>query len=586
MLWRTPLYNMIFNTNSSSSPTTKKRKSNDGRAATDCAHDVNIGNTNDGGGFLTTWFGYFSGQRDESSSGSGPPHENNTTQLNRMEKIMMRMEEKMAGMEEKLSTVGNLERRCEELERKCSSLENMLESTSKATKEHIDRKCDSLADRLETNVDSLHKKADKALKHHEFNEMMLKNHSWEYSAEDLSADDLIHDGYTAEEAEYLSRAAKELKEATTTMRRGEYTFHSEVIVDMGESYPPFSYDVNNELLPHWEEFAAALDQFTPAINLLPENCESAFTFYWFQMNNDAMLMMKKALMGKPFQNLHFLIKSNEDDAHGATKLDTIIDVVKSNKHLRRLEIFRHDIGSQHIDRLCSAVRNHPSLVQLELFNCYDSGVGDEMFASLLTIDDLKLEKLKMSRNGITSAVSTLLADFLATNSRLRYLNLDQNRLYDSDAVMIASALRSNTTLSRLDLDYNDITDAGKEALRRVLWDDSSLNAAADTNHVCFIDFLNDWNAHEEKEINRGMKIYHLLSLRNKTMSNAQHLGDIDVKILPNMLAAVQKYHDASTKYDLTNELDDVKPLSIVYEIMRKWDKAFPLYKSMGVECMC
>ena len=600
----------MLSTNSSSSPS-KKRKANDGTScsATDGAHDVSTGNTNDGGGFLSSWFGYFSGRSDGATSGLRPPaHENNTTQLNRMEQMMIRMEGKLA-------TVGNLERRCEELERKCSSLENMLEST----KEHIDkkfehidkkfeslhsdldRKGDSLADRLEAKVDAVHKvEADKALKRHEFNEMMLKNQSWKYSVPSFSRYELSHDGFTDEAIEYLTEAAKELRDCTTKMRRGEFTSYigdSGVHVSITESYPRFSFAVNKELLPHWKEFAAALEQFTPAINLLPDDSESSFTFYCVQLNYDVMLMIKNALVGKPFQNLHFANNGNDGDDRGMS-VAIILDVVESNKHLRKLEIFGHEIGNQHIERICSAVRNY-RLVELDLCRGFDSGDGDEMLASLLTIDDLALEKLNMTSNNITSTVSTLLADFLATNPRLKELYLQSNDLNDSDAVLIANALRSNTTLRRLDLDNNEITDAGVEALRRILWDDSSLNAAADTNHCCKIDMgrdssspdyapiLNKWNSHEEKRINRGKKIYHLLSSRHKTMSNAKYFENIDVKNLPNLLAAVQKYYDASTEFDLTNDMytqdPKVKPLSVVYEVIRKWDKVFPLYKSLGLE---
>eukprot|EP00984_Skeletonema_dohrnii_P002830 scaffold968_cov131-Skeletonema_dohrnii-CCMP3373.AAC.6 len=95
---------------------TKKRKASDCRATTDGTHDVNIRNTNDGG-FLPS----FPGQRDGASSAACD--ENNTSQLDRMEQIMMRMEEKLA-------TVSSLESRCEQLEAKCSSLQNLLESTS------------------------------------------------------------------------------------------------------------------------------------------------------------------------------------------------------------------------------------------------------------------------------------------------------------------------------------------------------------------------------------------------------------------------------------------------------------------------
>jgi hypothetical protein len=53
-------------------------------------------------------------------------------------------------------------------------------------------------------------------------------------------------------------------------------------------------------------------------------------------------------------------------------------------------------------------------------------------------------------------------------------------------------------------------------------------------------------------------------------SNVQYFDDIDVKILPFMLKAVQRYAIVIHPYD------SVKALSIVYEVMRKWDKVFPL----------
>jgi hypothetical protein len=64
-------------------------------------------------------------------------------------------------------------------------------------------------------------------------------------------------------------------------------------------------------------------------------------------------------------------------------------------------------------------------------------------------------------------------------------------------------------------------------------------------------------------------------------SNVQHFDGIDVKILPFMLKAVQTY--ASVEHPDDRFLLGyfrVKALSIVYEVMRKWDKVFPLYTSV------
>ena len=55
------------------------------------------------------------------------------------------------------------------------------------------------------------------------------------------------------------------------------------------------------------------------------------------------------------------------------------------------------------------------------------------------------------------------------------------------------------------------------------------------------------------------------------MSNVQYFGDIDANILPHMVGAVQKY--ASWQLNSEAESDFVD----VYEVMRKWDKVFPVY---------
>ena len=215
---------------------------------------------------------------------------------------------------------------------------------------------------------------------------------------------------------------------------------------------------------------------------------------------------------------------------------------------------------------------------------------DEMLTSLLMIDDLRLERLNMSENHITSAVSTLLADFLATNPRLKELDLSDNTLNDSDAELIANALRSNTTLRSLFIAENNVGRVGEEAFRDAVRDETSLNSVAASNHICMIECDHEselFNDCEVRESNRARKIYALLDSRHETMSNVQHFDDIGLMLLPNILEAVQKYSNASNENLNTSivwQRDHyVAALSIVYEVMRKWDKAFPLYKTLGVE---
>ena len=280
------------------------------------------------------------------------------------------------------------------------------------------------------------------------------------------------------------------------------------------------------------------------------------------------------------------------DNEGMT-INSIIEIMKSNDHLRKLTLGNNRIQLGHMEKICSAVNEH-SLVELDLRNCFENGLGYDMISSLLRSGGLaKLERLDLESNRIASNGIALLADFLATNPPLKELDLMNNGLSGDCVDLLANALRSNTSLRSLQLDGNIISDAGKESFRLVMHNDSSLNSIADSNHSCILEgvafyawnmrgFLKNGAWHEATEsFNRAQKIYRLLSKRNESMStsNVQHFDDIDIKILPFMLEAVQRY--ASVVNPDEDDHWRVKVLSIVYEVMRKWDKVFPLYTDGG-----
>ena len=508
---------------------TKKRKANDGRATVpDGAHDVNTGN---GGVFL-----HISGQRGGVSSGPSRD-ENNASQLDRMEQIMMRMEEKLA-------TVSSLESRCEQLESKCSSLETLLESTSRI---------------------------DKTLKYHE---MLIRNQKWEYSAPVYTEDELADAGYDDDDAEYIYGTSRMLKLITEAMRRGDFPEQKNITGNgdkgpgiclyVDDSYPIFGEDTNNKLSPHWREFVAALENFKPAFDVLPDDSETCIAFVCVQLNQATTSLIKNALVNMPFKIFSFQHKCH---FHGG--MSTIATMISNNKYLQQLDIYQiQDMDRNDITKLSSAIHHHPSLVDVAITDCFSNSLGDEMLHSLLRTDELKLEKLTMSYNHLERGINvcTLLADYLATNPRLKELDLQNNMLDDWGAELIANALRSNTTLRQLNLYANGVGEDGHEALKRALYDESSLNSVADSNHSCRIDSNDDMmNYSKDRDMNRAEKLYRLLSWRNKTMSNVQHFSDIDVKLLPNVLEAVQKYSkDGNDRV--------VKAASIVYEIFRCWEK--------------
>ena len=219
-----------------------------------------------------------------------------------------------------------------------------------------------------------------------------------------------------------------------------------------------------------------------------------------------------------------------------------------------------------------------------------------MLSSIMTAGVSKLKSIDFSTNEVSTGGSTFISDFLATNPILERIGLFENLLDDNDANSIASALRLNTNLQSINLESNHlITDAGWKALGEAVFDDSSLNLAADSNHTCFINLHGD--ERHKCEINgdlepedlfrpsalRPKKIYSVLSSRNKESSTVNYLDDVPVEFLPEMLGSIQQYSEYHLQDNAPPQDDnDVNALSIVYEIGRRWDKALSIYESLSI----
>ena len=81
---------------------------------------------------------------------------------------------------------------------------------------------------------------------------------------------------------------------------------------------------------------------------------------------------------------------------------------------------------------------------------------------------------------------------------------------------------------------------------------------------------------------RQMKLYSLLSSRNKMCSNVQYFYDVPVEFLPDMLRSIEQYseyHVGDNKPD--QEDDDSNALSITFEVMRRLDKVFSVYEFLS-----
>ena len=231
--------------------------------------------------------------------------------------------------------------------------------------------------------------------------------------------------------------------------------------------------------------------------------------------------------------------------------------------------------------------------------------GHDMLQAIMTAGKNKLEVLELSDNNINTGgdTFTFIPDFLAENPILESLDLTDNELDENDAIFVASSLNHNTNLRSLAISGNNTTSAGWEALSKAVFDKTSLNSAAKSNHTCTIDFplhskyvhVREINGDEffdhyyDPEYVRQKKIYYILSARNRSLSNVDHFDeDMPVELLPDMLMSIQKYahyhdigNDEEKEVKPSQDNSDVKPLSIMFEILQRWDKSLSLFEALS-----
>src|SRR6056300_1287377 len=101
------------------------------------------------------------------------------------------------------------------------------------------------------------------------------------------------------------------------------------------------------------------------------------------------------------------------------------------------------------------------------------------------------------------------------------------------------------------LNNRKMTRAGWAALRKVEFDETSLNSAADSNHTCTIKYpiiqgldISDMNGNSRYHFAplkvRQKKIYSVLSSRNRQCSNVGHFDDVPVEFLPDMIRTFEQ----------------------------------------------
>jgi len=321
--------------------------------------------------------------------------------------------------------------------------------------------------------------------------------------------------------------------------------------------------------------------------------------YHVALSTEVINLLSKALESTYFHE--FVLQNNELDKNG---IKFALDYLESNRICKQFSLPDNLMSMDDINQLCQIVKDHPSVRNLGLSECKGAGInGYEVLKQIMTAGRNKLEVIDLADNNINTGGDTFISDFLAKNPILEIIELTGNELDENDAILVARALKRNTKLRLLEIQDNNFTNLGWEALSKAVFDNSSLNCAANSNHTCHIDFPSNHKYDHVRSINsdessdhylepnlvRQKKIYSILSKRNKSSSNVVHLEDVPVELLPDMLYSIQQYssyHDPEIGFEEEvtpppRDTLDVEPLSIMYEICRHGNEALAVFEALN-----
>jgi len=432
-----------------------------------------------------------------------------------------------------------------------------------------------------------------------YHEVILKNQKWTFPtiAHSLEYRSSLGQHEIAEVTKFL----KQVEFYTRKMRYG--TASGQIALQVYNESPDF-LRYNKELLPYWKEFASAIEQHQHYLNCMPNNEPKTLHFHNIELSEDVLDLLAKAF--KPIQFGKFILRRNNFGQRG---IEFALDYLESNTKCNTFGLMQNAVSNMHnhINRLCEIIKQHQSIKTLALRDMARVGgmTGYQMLRMIMPIGKEKLWAIDLSGNEISTGGDTFISDFLAGNNHvLKNLVLKSNQLDDNDAMAVASALKHNKNLRELNISSNNLTNLGWEALSRAVFDKTSLNTAFDSNHTCHIDFPDGneiidiiKNSNGKKLWRpsklRQKKVYSILSARNRNCSNVDHFDEgMPVELLPDMLRSIQKYagyHNADSNSLPDNTYlsppprgtQDVKPLSVMFEILQRWDKSLAVFEALS-----
>ncbi|KAK1742309.1 hypothetical protein QTG54_006874 [Skeletonema marinoi] len=325
--------------------------------------------------------------------------------------------------------------------------------------------------------------------------------------------------------------------------------------------------------------------------MVPDNrVIDSVKFHHFLIKSDEMInKVESAIKTKHIKELEF--ERCFDYNHPSRKgIDLVSRLLEGNQNLEKLTV---DVGILNTN-FTNALRDHPTLETLDLAN-FDFGFRDEQFEALMEAvkDKSDVSIRHEGHSDCNLEIAHLITPVLATNPQLQKLRLRGVELLnrrrarpgeDEYAILksFARALSTNSNLKQLTLDgirWEEQT----QILLRAIYDDSSLNTLAMSDHTCQI-FIDDGNSNPtfksisedykwiqggETSIARKSKLLCAIGTFDESCIDVKRVSEgpseLLPKLIPMMLEFVQGVH-------IFEQIDNAKlerlAFKNVYELMR------------------
>ena len=187
---------------------------------------------------------------------------------------------------------------------------------------HLREKCDVLPT-LKTELHDVKNRL-------RYQQMLLKNQKWEYSAPIPSGIDSDSTGFI-----------HDIKEITCEMRSGMHEERGDG--DICLSAPGVVY--NEAFQPHWREFAIALKDFQYVLKCLPEATISSLTISGTELPTVIIDLLSRTLRSTDFKSLKL-----EGNSFGRDGIAFALNYIQNNPILEEFHLVNNRIDSKEMPR--------------------------------------------------------------------------------------------------------------------------------------------------------------------------------------------------------------------------------------------